>query len=143
MTIHLDREVSVRMHSTPSLEQVQSASPEDLVLMLFEGADPLRHTRPTRRSSRGDRATAAGLVGRVRAIVEELDRGLNPAAGSITRHLGAIYEYVLRRLDPETVDSTTLREVIADLQVLCEAWTALVAERRAEALERLPRPALA
>ena len=120
------------MHSTPSLEQVQSASPEDLVLMLFEGA--IRFGNEADEALvRGDRATAAGLIGRVRAIVEELDRGLNPAAGSITRHLGAIYEYVLRRLDPDMVDSPTLREVLADLQVLCEAWTALVAERRAEA----------
>ena len=71
-------------------------------------------------------------MGRVRAIVEELDRGLNPAAGSITRHLGAIYEYVLRRLDPETVDAVTVGEVIADLLILCEAWSALCAERRAE-----------
>ena len=100
-------------------------------------------TRPTQALVRGDRATAAGLVGRVRAIVEELDRGLNPAAGSITRHLGAIYEYVLRRLDPDTVDAPTLREVIADLQVLCEAWTALVAERRAEARDDSHAPALA
>ncbi|MBJ7456516.1 MAG: flagellar protein FliS [Thermoleophilia bacterium] len=130
------------MHSTPSLEQVQSASPEDLILMLFEGA--IRFGNEADEALvRGDRATAAGLVGRVRAIVEELDRGLNPAAGSITRHLGAIYEYVLRRLDPDTVDSPTLREVIADLQVLCEAWTALVAERRAEAHEDSHAPALA
>ena len=130
------------MHNTPSLEQVQSASPEDLILMLFEGA--LRFGNEADEALvRGDRATAAGLIGRVRAIVEELDRGLNPAAGSITRHLGAIYEYVLRRLDPDTVDSPTLREVIADLQVLCEAWTALVAERRAEAREDSHAPALA
>ena len=130
------------MHSTPSLEQVQSASPEDLVLMLFEGA--IRFGNEADEALvRGDRATAAGLIGRVRAIVEELDRGLNPAAGSITRHLGAIYEYVLRRLDPDVVDSPTLREVMADMQVLCEAWTALCEERRAESLPSSNTPALA
>lgn len=122
------------MHSTPSIEQVQSASSEDLVLMLFEGAFRFGN-EADEALVRGDRAAAAGLIGRVRAIVEELDRGLNPAAGSITRHLGAIYEYVLRRLDPDTVDSPTLREVIADIQVLREAWAALCEERRAESLE--------
>ena len=86
--------------------------------------------------------SGAALVGRVRAIVEELDRGLNPAAGSITRHLGAIYEYVLRRLDPTTVDATTVGEVVADLLVLFEAWGALVEERRADA-QRDSAPALA
>lgn len=125
------------MHSSPSADQIQSASPEDLVLMLFEGA--IRFGGEADAAlQRGDRAAAAGLVGRVRAIVEELDRSLNPDAGTITRHLAAIYEYVLRRLDPDTVDSATLREVMADLGVLCEAWTALVAERRAGARDSAP-----
>ena len=119
------------MTPSPSPEQVLSASPEGLVLMLFEGA--VRFGAQAREAAlRGDRDETARLTGRVRAIVEELDRGLNPAAGSIARHLGSIYEYVLRRLDPETVDARTLGEVIDDLGVLCEAWTALVAERSAE-----------
>lgn len=130
------------MHSTPSPEQVRTASPEDLVLMLFEGA--VSFSRQAEQALlRGDRAGGAALVGRVRAIVEELDRGLNPAAGSITRHLGAIYEYVLRRLEPDTVDAVTVGEVIADLLVLCEAWSALCAERRAEAAEHDAATALA
>ncbi len=125
------------MQSSPSVNQIQSASPEDLVLMLFEGA--IRFGAEADAAlRRGDRPAAAGLVGRVRAIVEELDRSLNPDAGTITRHLAAIYEYVLRRLDPDTVNSATLREVMADLGVLCEAWTALVAERRAEARDSAP-----
>ena len=119
------------MHSTPSPEKVHSASPEDLVLMLFEGAVRVGHQAQDALDA-GDRDTGAGLVGRVRAIVEELDRSLNPAAGSITRHLSAIYEYVLGRLEPETIDATTLGEVISDLKVLCEAWTALAAERGLE-----------
>ena len=129
------------MHSLPSHEQVQTASPEDLVLMLFEGAVRFGHEAQEALAA-NDRGTAAILVGRVRAIVDELDRSLNPAAGSITRHLSAIYEYVLRRLEPDTIDATTLREVIADLEVLCEAWTALVAERRNEQAQA-SSPALA
>lgn len=130
------------MPSIPSPEQVNSASPEDLILMLFEGAIRFGSEADAALVA-GDRDTGLARVGRVRAIVEELERSLNPEAGTITRHLAAIYEYVLRRLDPATVDSSTLREVLADLQVLCEAWTALVAERRAEALERSHAPALA
>jgi flagellar secretion chaperone FliS len=130
------------MQSTPSPEQVQSASPEDLVLMLFEGAVSFgRQAEEALR--RGDRDRGAVLVGRVRAIVEELERGLNPAAGSISRHLAAIYEYVLRRLEPDAVDAGTVAEVIADLGVLCEAWNALCAERRTEAAERDPATAVA
>lgn len=129
------------MHSTPSPEHVRDASPEDLVLMLFEGA--VRFGRQAQQALiDGDRAAAAGLVGRVRAIVAELDRSLNPAAGSVTRHLSAIYEYVLRRLEPDAIDAPTLGEVICDLQVLCEAWTALVADRRSEGMQATS-PALA
>jgi flagellar protein FliS len=128
------------MPSLPSLEQLQSASPEELVLMLFEGA--IRFGEEADAAiARGDREAAAGFVGRVRAIVEELERGLNPAAGSITGHLGAIYEYVLQRLDPDTVDSATIGEVVADLQLLCEAWNALLAERDTEALADSHTPA--
>ena len=125
------------MHSDPSPENVQNASPEGLVLMLFEGA--VRFGREARAAlEAGDRDRGEALAGRVRAIVQELEKGLNPGAGSISRHLAAIYEYVLRRLDPATVDARTLDEVTADLQVLCEAWTALVEERRAEAGTQTP-----
>jgi flagellar biosynthetic protein FliS len=100
--------------------------------MLFEGA--VRFGDEARAAfEAGDRDRGEALVGRVRAIVEELETGLNPEAGSISRHLAAIYDYVLRRLDPGTVDADTLGEVTADLAVLCEAWTALVVERSAEA----------
>jgi flagellar protein FliS len=116
------------MHSDPSDEHVHNASPEALVLMLFEGA--VRFGREASAAiAAGERDRGAALVGRVRAIVQELERGLNPAAGSISRHLAAIYEYVLRRLEPATIDAATLDYVVADLQVLCEAWTALVEER--------------
>jgi flagellar protein FliS len=119
------------MHSDPSPEQVNNASPEDLVLMLFEGA--VRFGRQASAAlSAGRQEQGLQLVGRVRAIVEELDRALNPEAGTISRHLAAIYEYVLRRLAPADIAGETVDEVIADLEVLREAWTALVMERRAE-----------
>lgn len=119
------------MHSDPSDEHVHNASPEALVLMLFEGA--ARFGREAGAAiAAGERDRGEALAGRVRAIVRELERGLNPAAGSISRHLAAIYEYVLRRLDPATIDAATIDEVVADLEVLCEAWTALVEERWTE-----------
>jgi flagellar secretion chaperone FliS len=116
------------MHSDPSLEQLRSAPPEDLVLMLYEGAFRFGHeARAALLADDPDRAHE--LVGRVRAIVAELDRSLNRDAGSISRHLAAIYDYVLRRLEPAEIDAAALDEVIADLGVLCQAWTSLVAGR--------------
>lgn len=112
------------MPSDSSPEQVPSAPSDDLVLMLFEGA--VRFGREAGAAiAAGERRRGRQLVGRVRAIVEELDRALNPEAGTITHHLAAIYQYVLRRVGPGDVDAATLDEVVDDLEVLREAWTAL------------------
>jgi flagellar protein FliS len=128
------------MHSDPSPEHTPSSSSEDLVLMLLEGA--VRFGREAGAAiAAGDRPRGRQLVGRVRAIVEELDSALNPEAGTVTRHLAAIYRYVLRRVGPADVDAATLDEVVSDLEALRDAWTALVPERRARTGD--PAPALA
>ena len=124
------------MRSDPSSEQVLSASSEELVVMLFEGA--VKFAREARAAiERGDRAAAEPLVERVRAIVRELDASLDPSAGLISDHLAAIYEYVLRRLGEPGLDVATIDEVIDDLAALTDAWTGAVAGRTVPA--SLPR----
>ena len=124
------------MRSDPSSEQVLSASSEELVVMLFEGA--VRFAREARAAiEHGDRAAAVPLVERVRAIVRELDASLDPSAGLISNHLAAIYEYVLRRLAEPELDVATIDEVIDDLVALTDAWTGAVAGRTVPA--SLPR----
>jgi len=124
------------MRSDPSSEQVPSASSEELVVMLFEGA--VRFAREARAAiERRDRAAAEPLVERVRAIVRELDASLDPNAGLISNHLAAIYEYVLRRLGEPELDVVTLDEVIDDLGALTDAWRGAVAGRTVRA--SLPR----
>jgi flagellar protein FliS len=125
------------MHSDPSPEHVPSPPPETLVLILFEGA--VRFGREAVAAvAAGERRRGRQLAGRVRAIVEQLERALNPEAGPTARHLAAIYQYVLRRMEPADVDAATLAEVAADLEVLREAWTALVFEHRAESGDAAP-----
>jgi flagellar protein FliS len=120
------------MRSDLSPEQVMSASSEELVVMLFEGA--VRFAREARDAmARGDDAEAHARLGRVTAIVRELDASLDPSAGLVGQHLAAIYEYVLRRLAEPELELATVDEIIDDLTALTEAWTGTVASRTAPA----------
>jgi flagellar protein FliS len=120
------------MRSDLSSEQVMSASSEELVVMLFEGA--VRFAREARDAmARGDDAEAHARLGRVTAIVRELDASLDPSAGLVGQHLAAIYEYVLRRLAEPELELATVDEIIDDLTALTEAWTGTVASRTAPA----------
>lgn len=100
--------------------------------MLFEGAGRLGAAASAAyRAGNGERAEA--LVTQVRAIMRALDATLNRDGGPIGGHLSAIHAYVLRRLAPGQADAEVVDEVIADLQVLCEAWAALAPRDRASA----------
>lgn len=113
--------------------RITSAAPEELVLIMFEGA--LTFIRQAKESlEAGDDAAAEMRVERVKAIVRELDASLNhDAGGEISVHLAAIYDYVLRRLDESGTDMQTLTEVGDDLGALAEAWEGIVQNRRAAA----------
>lgn len=112
------------MHRDPTPENVESAAPGELIVMLFDGA--VRFSKEAREAlADGDRAGAEMKAGRVRAIVRELDAALNHDAGPISGHLAAIYDYILRRLEPDTIDDESLDEVTKDLEALGETWTSL------------------
>lgn len=80
----------------------------------------------------GDEETALARVARVRAILQELDRNLDRRAGTIGRHLGAIYDYLLRRLSVREVSRDAMFEVISDVETLAQTWSVLVERRDAE-----------
>lgn len=123
---------------SPSADEIASAPPDVLTLMLFEGA--VRFGRRARHAiDTGEVAEGAELVGRVRAIVRELDSSLDHSvddaddAGGVSGHLAAIYDYLLRRLAVAVEEAEALDEVVADLGELAVTWGTLVAGRRAEA----------
>jgi flagellar protein FliS len=120
------------MTTEPSPADISSASPDRLTLMLFEGAVRFGRQAQTAIDS-GDVPTGAHLVGRVHAIVDELDRSLNPSAGPISGHLGSIYDYLRRRLANAIDEQDALEEVVTDLDELRETWAILVENRAAEA----------
>lgn len=119
------------MHQEPTPEDIATATPDMLTLMLFEGAVRFGGQAQDALSA-GDIPAGAHLVGRVRAIVQELDSSLNHAAGPIAGHLASIYEYLLRRLDVAVDDPAALEEVVADLEDLGRTWGTLVESRQAE-----------
>jgi flagellar biosynthetic protein FliS len=112
------------MHPDPAHEHVRDAAPEELVALLVAAAGRFGAAASAAFRA-GEDARAEALVARVRAVLRTLDATLNHDAGPISGHLAAIYEYVLRRLAPGSADAEVVDEVIADLEVLGEAWAAL------------------
>ncbi len=118
------------MQSDPRPETIESARPDELVLMLFEGA--VRFGRQAVADLDADRdEEAARAVGRVRAILTELDHSLNRDAGVVSRHLAAIYDYLMRRLSAPVVERDAILEVVSDIETLAETWSVLVARHDA------------
>ena len=127
-------EKATRMHADPRPHVVETARPDELVLLLFGGA--VRFGREAVMAfEAGDRDRGLARIARVRAILHELDDKLDRKAGTIGRHLGAIYDYLLRRLDPDSVTAEGTREVISDIETLAETWSVLVERRDAELAE--------
>jgi flagellar secretion chaperone FliS len=119
------------MHQAPTPSEIESASADVLTLMLFQGA--VRFGRQAQDAlAEGDVPTGAHLVGRVRAIIAELDRTLNHDAGPISDHLASIYDYLQRRLMVACDEPDALVEVIRDLDGLGSTWATLVEARAGE-----------
>jgi flagellar protein FliS len=108
---------------------VQSRSPLELVVMLYDGA--LRFTAQAREAAaRGDIRGRADGVSRTLAIVAELQNTLNVRdGGEVARQLDALYAHMHDRLVDANVQrsSAPLREVLALLKPLRDAWSQVAA----------------
>jgi flagellar protein FliS len=101
---------------------VESASPHRLIQMLFEGALE-RLASAKGHLQRGEIALKGEQIGKAIGIIGGLRESLNEeAGGEIARNLGALYDYMERRLfqanltsDPALLDEVSglLREVKA------------------------------
>lgn len=110
--------------------QVQTAPPETLVLMLYDGA--IRFLQQARQQiSAGEDPEAA--ITRAQDIIVELSNSLNYQAGSIAEHLFRLYDYYLFRLvqayGPHNLEAVT--EVVNHLRDLRMAWEQAVRQTRA------------
>jgi flagellar protein FliS len=105
------------------LVQFQTASPGDLVLMLYDGA--IRFvSRAETALERDNPAAARNSVLRAQAILQELMSSLRQDEAEISAPLMSLYAYMHRRLVEANIrrDSGSLREVCGLLERLRDAW---------------------
>lgn len=112
---------------------VATAAPEQLVVMLFDGA--LRFSRRAVAAyEAGQRPQATQAIGRVTSIVNELNATLDlEAGGDIARNLRAIYGFVNRHLVEAVreADPNRVLQAAALLAELREAFSVASKEVRA------------
>ena len=111
---------------------VQTARPEQVLLMLYDGA--LSYCERARQAlGRGDPAVAGPLIGRTQAILFELLSTLNrDVAPDLCANLERLYAFMIRRLGEAQCgrDPKPLDEVKTLLFTLREAWAAAAAQAR-------------
>jgi flagellar protein FliS len=104
--------------------QIQSQSPIELVVMLYDGA--LRFMRAAAEAiEKRDLAGKRDAMSRAMAIVSELQSSLNLAAGGdIAKNLDALYAYVTGRLIEANINNTVepLHESVKLMATLREGW---------------------
>ena len=107
--------------------RVESSTPEELIVMLFDGA--LRFTREARDAAeRRDVPARAAAVSRALAIIAELQGSLDfDRGGPIAASLEELYAFVSRRLIDGSVGQKTeaFDDVLRVLTPLRDGWTTL------------------
>jgi len=105
---------------------VMTASPERLVVMLYDGAIRFLHQSAAALRA-GRRDTARERLRRAQAVIDELSRSLDMSQGEIAVGLRAIYSFCSRHLidstlhaDPEGYEKVA--ELLAELR---ESWAAI------------------
>jgi flagellar protein FliS len=112
---------------------VLTASPERLVVMLYDGA--VRFLNQSAAALReGDRDRSRDKMRRAEAIVDELNLALDMSYGEIPRSLRELYLFSKRTLhtanvhaDPDRIEA--VRRLLADLR---ESWDEIATRAEAE-----------
>ncbi len=118
---------SNRMLSTYRRTEVQSRTPLELVVMLYDGGLASVH-QARAAMERGDVPTRAVAISKAMAIVSQLQGSLNmEGGGDIARQLDELYTWINGRLLAATVENsvTPLDEVARVLAKLRESWTSI------------------
>lgn len=109
---------------------VESASPHQLVLMLFDGVlEAIVQARGAMES--GDVEVKGRAITRAARIVDEgLKAALSPAGGEISHNLSSLYHYVSTRLVQAHLrnDVTALDECRRLMEPLRDAWLTIGAQ---------------
>ena len=112
---------------------VVAASPHQLILMLYEGAE-LAVRMAIRYMNEGDLAKKSAAISKASAIIlEGLRAALDPKqGGDIAQQLDALYDYMNKRLMLAHINNQTapLEEVLGLLRELHGAWQQINASGR-------------
>lgn len=111
--------------------QVQTAPPENLVLMLYDGAIRFA-TQAKADFAAGNREAAHNNLTRAQDIVGELMGSLNMEMGEIAANLFSLYEYMQYRLIEANIKQSieNIDEALQMLRELRQTWAEAVREHR-------------
>lgn len=113
--------------STYRQTQVQSRTPLELVVMLYDGA--LKFLNVTRQAiEQRDVAARRDATSRALAIISELQSTLNMSeGGEIAERLDALYTFITGRIIQAAQDNSVapLDEAIRVLETLRESWLSI------------------
>lgn len=103
--------------------QIQTAPPEQLVLMLYDGAIKFC-LRAEEYIQQNDMTAANAALIRVQEIISELQLAVNPEAGEIAEQLALLYDYLYRRaLDANLQkDVDIIAEIVTLVRDLRATW---------------------
>lgn len=115
---------TAQAHQSYQRAQVESASPEKLILMLYDGAIR-KLSQAEIRFVQGDEETFLIETTKVQKIVSELSGALDhEQGGEVSQNLARLYEYMVRQLSLAQVRKETepLLEIRTLLEELREGW---------------------
>lgn len=103
-------------------QRVMSASPEELTLMLYEGAVRFAKRARTFNDMEDIEKTSNALI-RTQAIISELQSTLDTSI-EISTQLDMMYDYILRRLAEANInkDSEIIDEAMELIEELKDTW---------------------
>ena len=123
---------SVRQLQAYRTNQVSTADPGTILLMLYQGAIDFL-TRAKDSLERGDMAEKGVGINRALAIISEFLASLNfEVGGEVARNLESLYLFMIDHIINANVanDPKPLEEAIALLRTLKEGWEGAIAAER-------------
>lgn len=114
--------------------QVQTAAPEQLIVMLYDGA--IKFCLQAKECiAKKDMAGANKALIRVQDIISELQFSINDEAGEIARQLRLLYDYLYRRaLDANLgKDGDIIDEIVNMVRDLRSTWVEAIMLARRQA----------
>jgi flagellar protein FliS len=109
---------------------VKTASPEQLVVMLYDGA--LRFLEQARVSI-ADGKDPSEAIGRTQDIIAELMASLDRSAGQVAENLNMLYQFWIQQLFQALIrrDLHAIEEVSGMVRDLRDSWATIAQQKRA------------